>query len=100
MVSGKSNEIYQYGARALGREVTFLEREEGTTKEEFLAYIKEHIAQAAMCMGAVTGGSCGDKEIIRMAAETMLLDEKWFVSFSVTCYGQQIAARIPADCLQ
>ena len=55
--------------------------------------------QAVMCIGAVTGDPCEDKEIIRMAAEimkareedayakgiaaydawkTMLLDEKWF----------------------
>ncbi len=31
----ESNDIYQYGAKALGREFSFLERNKGTTKKEF-----------------------------------------------------------------
>lgn len=41
----ESNDIYQYGAKALGREFSFLGREEGTTKEEFAAYMKKNIAK-------------------------------------------------------
>lgn len=159
----ESNEIYQYGARALEREFSFMGRDADTSKEEFLSYIKSHIAQgypvialgiigppepcivagyedagdllvgwnffqndpefaaavstmdngyfrcdswwentdtqAAMCIGAVTGEPCADKEIIELAAKimearedesyakglegydawkSMLLDEKWF----------------------
>ena len=40
----ESNDIYQYGAKALGREFSFLGREEGTSKEEFAAYIKTAVA--------------------------------------------------------
>ena len=159
----ESNEIYQYGAKALGREFSFLGREENTKKEEFVSFIKSSIAkgypvialgiigppepcivagyeeegevvmgwnffqndpefssevkimdngyfqcdtwwentdtQAVMSVGAITGTSCHDKEIVKMAAEIMeareeytyakgikayeawkemLLDEKWF----------------------
>ena len=163
----ESNEIYQLGAKALGREFFFLGREENTTKEDFTSFIKSKIvkgfpvialgiigppepcivagyeasgdvlagwnffqndpefsseitlmdngnihgyfrsekwwentdAQAVMCLGAVIDNSCGDKEIIKMAADIMeprnegvyakglnaydawkemLLDEKWF----------------------
>lgn len=41
----ESNDIYQFGAKALGREFSFMGREEGTTKEEFAAYMKEKIAK-------------------------------------------------------
>lgn len=41
----ESNDIYQYGARALGREFSFLGRDEGTTKEEFAAYMKSTVAK-------------------------------------------------------
>jgi len=159
----ESNDIYQCGARALGREFSFLGRNEETTKEEFAVYIKSTIAkgypvialgiigppepcivagfeadgdvvmgwnffqndsefssgvstmdngyfrcstwwentdtQAVMCIGPVTGTSCGDREIVKMAMDimqereenayakgiraydawkNMLLDEKWF----------------------
>lgn len=40
----ESNDIYQYGAKALGREFSFLGREEGTSKEEFSTYIKTAVA--------------------------------------------------------
>ncbi len=40
-----SNDIYQYGAKALGREFTFLGREDNTKKEDFIAYIKSNIAK-------------------------------------------------------
>ncbi len=42
---GESNEIYQYGAKALGREFSFLGRDEKTTKEEFTDYMKSNIAK-------------------------------------------------------
>ena len=41
----ESNDIYQYGAKALGREFSFLGREEGTSKREFTAYIKTALAK-------------------------------------------------------
>lgn len=41
----ESNDIYQYGARALGRAFAFLERSENTTKEEFTAFMKAAIAK-------------------------------------------------------
>lgn len=41
----ESNDIYAYGARALGREFSFLGRDENTTKEAFSAYMKAAIAK-------------------------------------------------------
>lgn len=41
----ESNDIYQYGAKALGRDFSFLGREEKTSKEEFMTYIKSSIAK-------------------------------------------------------
>lgn len=38
-----SNEIYGYGARALGREFTFLGRDANTAKEDFTKYIKSNL---------------------------------------------------------
>lgn len=40
----ESNDIYQYGAKALGREFSFLGREKGTSKKEFAAFIKTAVA--------------------------------------------------------
>ena len=41
----ETNEIYQYGAKALGREFSFLGRNEDTPKEEFIGFIKSNIAK-------------------------------------------------------
>ncbi len=41
----ESNDIYAYGAKALGREFSFLGRDENTTKEEFSIYMKAAIAK-------------------------------------------------------
>lgn len=41
----ESNDIYQYGAKALGREFSFLGREEGVSKKEFATYIKTAVAK-------------------------------------------------------
>lgn len=41
----ESNGIYRYGAKALGREFSFLGREEGTSKGEFAAFIKTAVAK-------------------------------------------------------
>ena len=41
----ESNEIYQLGAKALGREFFFLGREENTTKEDFTSFIKSKIVK-------------------------------------------------------
>ena len=41
----ESNDIYAYGAKALGRSFSFLGRDENTTKEEFSAYMKAAIAK-------------------------------------------------------
>ncbi len=40
-----SNDIYQYGAKALGREFTSLVRKDNTKKEDFIAYIKSNITK-------------------------------------------------------
>lgn len=40
----ESNEIYGQGAKALGREFSFLGRDENTTKETFTEYIKSNLA--------------------------------------------------------
>ncbi len=45
MAVNSNNEIYKYGAKALGREFDFIERDENTTKEEFTSFIKSKIAQ-------------------------------------------------------
>lgn len=41
----ESNEIYQYGAKALGREFSFLGREEGTARKEFSGFMKAALAK-------------------------------------------------------
>lgn len=41
----ESNEIYKYGAKALGREFDFMGRDETTTKEAFTAFIKSKISK-------------------------------------------------------
>lgn len=46
----ETNEIYELTARALGREFSFLGRDEGTTKEEFIKFIKEHIDEGYPCI--------------------------------------------------
>lgn len=46
----ESNEIYRVGVEALGREFSFLERKEDTTKEEFISFIKKHIDEGHPCI--------------------------------------------------
>ncbi len=46
----ESNDVYGLGARALGREFSFLGRKENTAKEEFLSYIREHLAEGYPCI--------------------------------------------------
>lgn len=41
----ESNDIYSYGARALGRAFSFLGRDEHTTKEAFTDFIKSNLAK-------------------------------------------------------
>ncbi len=41
----ESNEIYRYGAKALGREFSFLGRDSDTSKEDFTEYIKSNLAK-------------------------------------------------------
>jgi len=41
----ESNDIYQYGAKALGREFSFLGREADTTKEAFASFMKSNLAK-------------------------------------------------------
>lgn len=41
----ESNEIYEHGAKALGREFDFLGRDENTKKEDFTAFIRSKIAK-------------------------------------------------------
>ncbi len=46
----ETNDIYGFGARALGREFFFLGREEDTTKEKFIDFIKNHIDEGYPCI--------------------------------------------------
>lgn len=46
----ESNEVYRLAAKALGREFFFLGRDEGTTKEEFISFIKTHIDEGYPCI--------------------------------------------------
>lgn len=46
----ESNEVYGLGARALGREFSFQGRDENTTREEFQAFIKKHLAEGYPCI--------------------------------------------------
>ncbi|MBP3339715.1 MAG: helix-turn-helix transcriptional regulator [Lachnospiraceae bacterium] len=46
----ETNDIYGFGAKVLGREFSFLGRDEGTTKEEFMQFIKEHIDEGYPCI--------------------------------------------------
>lgn len=46
----ESNAVYGLGAKALGREFSFLGRGENTTKEEFQSFIKEHLAEGYPCI--------------------------------------------------
>lgn len=41
----ESNEIYGYGAKAVGREFSFLGRDSDTSKDEFIEYIKSNLAK-------------------------------------------------------
>lgn len=46
----ESNDVYRLAAEALGREFFFLGRDKDTTKEEFMAFIKEHIDEGYPCI--------------------------------------------------
>lgn len=46
----ETNEVYGIGAKALGREFFFLGRDEDTTKEEFIEFIKKHIDEGYPCI--------------------------------------------------
>lgn len=46
----ESNDVYRLAAEALGREFSFLGRDESTTKEEFISFIKEHIDEGYPCI--------------------------------------------------
>ena len=46
----ETNEVYRIGAEALGREFSFLGRDRDTTKDEFIAFIKEHIDEGYPCI--------------------------------------------------
>lgn len=46
----ESQEAYRLGAEALGREFSLLERKKETKKEEFMAFIREHIDEGYPCI--------------------------------------------------
>lgn len=46
----ESNDVYSLTAKALGREFFLLERNSGTTKEEFITFIKSHIDEGYPCI--------------------------------------------------
>lgn len=47
---GGGETVYSYAAKALGREFSILGRTETTTKEEFIAFIKQHIDEGYPCI--------------------------------------------------
>lgn len=79
----ESNEIYEYGAKALGRDFDFIGRDDNTKKEDFAAFIKSKIEKGfpvialgiigppEPCIGAVSDDPSSDKEIIKMASDIM-----------------------------
>lgn len=46
----ESDEVYKLGGKVLGREFSFLGRGENTKKEEFLAFIRKHLAEGYPCI--------------------------------------------------
>lgn len=46
----ETNAVYELGAKALGREFSFLGRDKETTKEDFIQFIKEHIDEGYPCI--------------------------------------------------
>lgn len=46
----ENNEIYGFAAKALGREFSFLGRDNDTTKEEFIRFIKKNIDEGYPCI--------------------------------------------------
>lgn len=46
----ESNKVYGIGAKALGREFSFLGREKDTTKEEFISFTRKHIDEGYPCI--------------------------------------------------
>lgn len=46
----ETNEVYRMAASALGREFSFLGREQNTAKEEFCAFIRQHIDEGYPCI--------------------------------------------------
>jgi len=47
---GSEETVYSYTAKALGREFSMLDRTEGTTKEKFISFIKQHIDKGYPCI--------------------------------------------------
>ncbi len=70
----ESNDVYCLGGKALGREFSFLERGEDTTKEAFLEFIKARLEQGYPCIALgvigppeaclVTGYRRGGEELL------------------------------------
>lgn len=70
----ESNEVYRLAAEALGREFSFLGRDRDTKKEEFVAFIREHIDEGYPCIALgiigppeaciITGYRKGGEELI------------------------------------
>lgn len=46
----ETNEVYEFGAKALGREFEFLGRDKNTKKEDFISFIKKHIDEGYPCI--------------------------------------------------
>ncbi|MDE7223801.1 MAG: helix-turn-helix domain-containing protein, partial [Acetatifactor sp.] len=46
----ESDAVYGLGAKALGREFSFLGRDENTTREEFMTFIREHLTEGYPCI--------------------------------------------------
>lgn len=118
----ESNEIYGYGAHALGREFSFLGREENTTKEEFVDFIKSHIDEGYPCIAlgiigppepcVITGYRKGGEELLgwnffqndpEFAANVEIDESGYFVcsnwwentdTQAVMCMGAVIGERV------
>lgn len=46
----ETNDVYRLGAKAIGRDFSFLGRDKNTTKEEFMSFIKKNIDKGYPCI--------------------------------------------------
>lgn len=123
----ETNEIYGVGAKALGREFSFLERDKHTAKDDFIAFIKKHIDEGYPCIALgiigppepciITGYRKNGEELLgwnffqndtEFAAELKFDESGYFISSSwwentdtqaVMCMGAINGEKLPAEAI-